>query len=56
MTAVKGLDFDIAYKNAQYFTEDDVTFRFLHVSTLIQAKQASGRHRDLDDIEQLGKM
>jgi hypothetical protein len=56
MTAVKGLDFDSAYADAQYFTEDNVTFRFLHVNRLIQAKQASGRHRDLDDIEQLSKI
>ncbi len=56
MTAVKGIDFDIAYSSAQYFTEENVTFRFLHANTLIQAKQASGRHRDLDDIEQLRKI
>lgn len=56
MTGVKGLDFDEAFNTAQYFTEGDVTFRFLHVNTLIRAKQASGRHRDMDDIEQLNKI
>ncbi len=56
MTEVKGLDFDEAFGMAQYFTEEDVTFRFLHINTLIQAKLASGRHRDLNDIEQLGKL
>ena len=55
MTNVKGLDFDSAFSNAQYFTEDNVAFRFLHINTLIQAKQASARHRDIDDIEQLSK-
>ena len=55
MTDVKGLDFDDALSNAQYFTENNVAFRFLHIDTLIKAKQASGRHRDMDDIEQLSK-
>jgi hypothetical protein len=55
MTAVKGIDFDEAYAKAQFFTENEVTFRFLHITTLIAAKQASGRHRDMDDIEQLSK-
>jgi hypothetical protein len=55
MTEVKGLSFDDAINTVQYFTERNVTFRFLHVNTLIQAKRASGRHRDLDDIEQLSK-
>jgi len=55
MTAVKGLDFDEALNTAQTFTEGEVVFRFLHRNQLIQAKQASGRHRDKDDIEQLSK-
>ncbi len=55
MTAVKGLDFDEVLAIAQYYTEDDVSFRFLHLTSLIQAKKASGRFRDLDDIEQLSK-
>lgn len=55
MTAVKGLDFDEAFSSAQYFTENNVSFRFLHMNTLIKAKQASGRYRDMDDIEQLSK-
>jgi len=55
MTAVKGLDFDDAFENASYFIENGVQFRFLHVNKLIQAKEASGRHRDKDDIEQLRK-
>ena len=55
MTEVKGLDFDGAFKNAQYYTESGTSFRFLRLENLIQAKQASGRHRDIDDIEQLSK-
>jgi hypothetical protein len=55
MTAVKGLDFDEAYSIAQYYTEGNLTIRFLHLNSLIQAKKAAGRHRDIDDIEQLSK-
>lgn len=55
MTDVKGLSFQEAYSAASYYTEEDVTFRFLSIRHLIEAKQASGRHRDKDDIEQLSK-
>ena len=55
MTEVKGLDFDDVWSTAQYYTEENVAFRFLHLNNLIKAKQASGRNRDLDDIEQLNK-
>lgn len=53
MTEVKGLDFDEAFSAAGFYTEEDVTFRFLNINNLIQAKRASGRHKDIDDIEQL---
>ena len=55
MTEVKGLDFNDAFSKAQYYTEGNVSFRFLHINSLIKAKELSGRHRDIDDIEQLSK-
>ncbi len=55
MTSVKGLEFDKAFNIAQHYTESNIPIRFLHVTSLIEAKQASGRHRDIDDIEQLNK-
>jgi predicted nucleotidyltransferase len=55
MTEVKGLMFDESFLSASFYIEDGVSFRFLHVNNLITAKKASGRHRDYDDIEQLGK-
>jgi hypothetical protein len=55
MTAVKGLDFDEAFKIAQFYTEENISIRFLHLNSLIQSKKASGRYKDLDDIEQLNK-
>ncbi len=55
MTAVKGLDFEEAYTIAQYYEENSVTIRFLHLNSLIQAKRSSGRHKDMDDIQQLSR-
>ena len=55
MTAVKGLNFEDAYKISQLYTEDNIPIRFLHLNSLIEAKKASGRYKDLDDIEQLGE-
>ncbi len=53
MTAVKGLKFEEAYASSQIYTEDNVSIRFLGINSLIQAKKAAGRFKDLDDIDQL---
>lgn len=55
MTNVKGLLFDETYAMALTYEEDGLQIKFIHINHLIQAKKASGRFRDLDDIEQLTK-
>lgn len=55
MTAVKGLAFEETYQQSQFYNEDGLQIRFIHLNHLIQAKKAVGRFRDLDDIEQLTK-
>lgn len=55
MTAVLGLDFDDAYGKSQIHNEDQLPIRFLHINSLMQAKKAAGRYKDLDDINQLQK-
>lgn len=55
MTAVKGLLFEETYLMSQRYHEDGLAIRFIDLNHLIQAKRASGRYRDLDDIEQLTK-
>lgn len=55
MTSVKGLLFDETYAMAQTYEEDGLQIKFVHINHLIQSKKASGRFRDLDDIEQLTK-
>lgn len=53
MTAVKGLDFDETFSAAGFYEENGIPIRFVHINHLIMAKKASGRFKDLDDIEQL---
>ena len=53
ITRLKGVDFGDAFSQALQFDEDGLLIRFIHLNNLIQAKKASGRHKDLDDIEKL---
>jgi len=55
MTAVKGLNFNETFETAQVYEERGLRIRFINVDHLRKAKKASGRFRDLDDIEQLTK-
>lgn len=55
MTSVKGLEFNETFSMSQFYDEDDLKIRFIHINHLLQAKKAAGRFRDLDDIEQLTK-
>lgn len=54
ITHIKGLDFEAAFAAAQWFKlEENLGVRALSLNALIQAKQASGRNKDLDDIAHL---
>jgi len=53
MTNVKGMDFNECYNNAVFFDEDGLQIRTIHFNNLIAAKKASGRHKDMDDLENL---
>ncbi|MBK8956710.1 MAG: hypothetical protein IPM34_14310 [Saprospiraceae bacterium] len=53
MTACKGLDFNEAYNQANLVTIENVNIRVLHLNQLIEAKLASARFKDLDDVENL---
>lgn len=55
MTAVKGLNFEDAYKLSTVFDDDGLFIRVLHINHLMEAKKAAGRLKDLDDIQQLRK-
>ncbi len=54
MTKVKGLVFKSSFKDSVLFEIDnDIWVRTVSLLDLIKAKKASGRHKDLDDIEHL---
>jgi hypothetical protein len=53
MTTVKGLNFNECYTNSVFFEEDGLQIRTIHFNNLISAKKASGRFKDLDDLEKL---
>ena len=53
MKVVKGCNFEEAYASSNIYNEEGLLIRFIHINTLIQAKKASGRFKDLDDIEKL---
>jgi len=54
MTNVKGLTFDETFKNSSTVEmEDGLKVRLINYHHLIKAKRASGRYRDLDDIQHL---
>ena len=53
MVAVKGLNFDDCYKKAVCFEEEGLMIRTIYIKDLIAAKKASGRPKDMDDLENL---
>lgn len=55
MTAVKGLEFDSAYGQSLVFNDDELPVRLIHINQLIEAKKASGRRKDEEDIRHLKK-
>lgn len=56
MTSVKGLNFEDVYKLSTIFDDDGLFIRLLHIDHLMEAKKASGRLKDLDDIQQIRKI
>lgn len=55
MTNVKGVDFEEAFASADWFTEEGLNIRYINLQHLIQAKNAAGRNKDRDDIDNLIK-
>ena len=53
MVTLKGLDFATCYQRSVLFEDDDLKIRTIHKNDLVKAKQAAGRSKDLDDLENL---
>lgn len=53
MTKMGGLDFNSCYQMAQQYIDDGLIIKLVHYNDLIKAKQAAGRFKDLNDLENL---
>ena len=53
MAEVKGMNFAECYKNSKHIDVEGITVRTIFINDLIKAKKASGRPKDLDDLENL---
>lgn len=53
MTEVKGLDFENTFQQAKFIEIENLSIRLIQFNDLIKAKRASGRPKDLDDLENL---
>ena len=59
MTSLKGFEqikFDECYTIAPTAMIENIPIKFLHLKQLIEAKKASGRPKDLIDVEELEKI
>ena len=55
MTAIKGAGFNEIFEDPVEFEVDNIKVRTISRNKLIEVKKASGRPKDLDDIDNIGK-
>lgn len=55
LNAISGVNFDDAYKGRIIGAEGDLTISFINISDFIANKQATGRAKDIGDIDALRK-
>ncbi|HEY1024486.1 MAG TPA: hypothetical protein VGE26_04930 [Sphingobacteriaceae bacterium] len=53
MVKLKGLSFEDCFHKTVMFEENGLMIRTIHLNDLQKAKQASGRPKDIDDLENL---
>jgi hypothetical protein len=53
LTSISGVDFDKAYSERVTENIDEISVNFISLDNLKINKKASGRHKDLDDLEHL---
>jgi hypothetical protein len=53
MSEVKGLEFNDAFEESKIYQDNDLKICFIHLDHLLVAKEAAGRFKDKNDIEQL---
>ena len=55
LTSIDGVEFTKCYTNREIVKIDDIKINFISLRDLRRNKKASGRHKDLADLENLGK-
>lgn len=53
LTSVKGLEFAECFQNASFVKADNLQVRLIEYRDLKKSKQASGRPKDIDDLDNL---
>jgi hypothetical protein len=53
LTSIDGVTFDACYTNRKEVTFDGLAMNFIGYHDLVTNKKATGRHRDLDDVENM---
>lgn len=53
LTTISGVSFEECFNNRQIAEVDDVNINFISLQDLKKNKAASGRYKDLDDLEKL---
>jgi len=56
LTSLSGVSFDEVYNNSKVYKDGDVLIRCIHINELMRNKEASGRLKDLADLEKLKKI
>lgn len=56
LTSISGVTFDEVYDNSKIYKDGDVEIRCIHINELMRNKEASGRLKDLADLEKLKKI
>ena len=56
MTSIDGVDFDEAFNNSLITSYGDIKIKIISKDDFIKNKRATGRHKDLADIEALGEL
>jgi hypothetical protein len=55
MIKIKGAEFEELYRSVNVFQTDDISINVIRLDDLLKVKKESGRHKDLDDIQNLTK-
>lgn len=53
ITSIDGVDFETCYQNKLVIEIDNITLNYISLPDLVKNKKASGRYKDLNDLEHL---